>query len=88
MKDNIIRCPICKREYLAEEIYTSILGDPKTILRDSNGKIVYYDGDSLDLEEEYTCDNCNTTFRITGNITFKTQVYDEHNFKEDFKIKI
>jgi hypothetical protein len=34
--------------------------------------------------ECYTCDNCNTTFRVTAKLSFLTEVDKVENFDEDY----
>lgn len=67
-----IICPVCGREYLPEEIF--VPSKPSSIVRDNNGKIISYVGDSFSLEEQYCCDCCNTTFRVIGYTRFSTDV--------------
>ena len=45
-KPIIITCPNCGAEYLPAEVYIpdSFLGKPKTVDKDSSGKIIYFSG--------------------------------------------
>lgn len=79
-KSPIITCPYCGWEYLPGEIFipTYLVGQPvpKTILRDALGKILYneYQEDKeLDLEEKYTCDNCDRTFVVEAQVSYKSR---------------
>ena len=83
-----IKCPKCGWEYLPEEIYVSILGKPKNIVKDENGKILFFDGDSVDLHEEYICDNCGCTFTTDLKLIIDTKVYIDHDFSEDYSVPI
>lgn len=86
----LIKCPKCGWEYLPEEIYTKILGNAKNIVKDDNGHIQFFDGETMDLHEEYTCDNkaCNCTFNVDMRPTFNTKVYVAHDFSEDYTTTI
>jgi hypothetical protein len=85
-KFEIIRCPKCDYEYLPSEIFVpkNFLGVPKNVERDFSGRILDYCGSSPDLFESYTCDNCNTTFRVTAKIGFSTEIDVVENFDEDY----
>lgn len=74
MNNNIITCPHCGYEYLPEEIYNPnvFFGRPLDIIRDKKGKIEFFWGDSLDVEETFECFNCNHLFTIKALVEFKT----------------
>ena len=78
-KFETISCPHCNYEYLPSELYIpkSFFGKPYMIERDENGKIISYEGSSIDLFETYTCDKCNTTFNVDCGIFFKTEPVKE-----------
>lgn len=84
----IIKCPKCGWEYLPEDIYVSILGNPGNEVRDENGKIMFYDGDTMDLHEEFTCEHCNCTFSVDMKPTFDVKVNVNHDFSEDYSTPI
>ena len=71
-KFEIIQCPKCGREYLPAEIFVpqAFFGTPFDIVRDVYGKILDYDGTSVDTVETYTCDKCNTLFQVRAKMTF------------------
>ena len=71
-KFEIIQCPKCGREYLPAEIFVphAFFGNPFDIVRDVYGKILDYDGTSIDAAETYTCDKCNTLFQVRAKMTF------------------
>lgn len=71
-KFEIIQCPKCGREYLPAEIFvpSAFFGKPQDIVRDVYGRILDYDGTSIDAIETYTCDKCNTLFQIRAKMTF------------------
>ena len=80
-KFEIIECPKCGREYLPAEIFIpkAFFGTPKDIVRDIYGRILDYEGTSVDQVETYTCDKCNTLFQVRAKMTFlvdNTQVRD------------
>ena len=52
-KFETIACPVCKYEYLPAEIYIpqNYFGRPILIERDNDGKILSYEGTSIDLFE-------------------------------------
>lgn len=85
-KFEIIECPNCGYEYLPAEIFipNSYFGKPFAIDRDSEGKIIEFEGQSIDLYETYTCDKCNHMFRITSKIGFYTEDDKLQNFNEDY----
>lgn len=85
-----IKCPKCGWEHLPEEVYVKILGDAKNIVRNEEGKILFFEGNTMDLHEEYTCDNpkCNCTFTIDMRPTFVTKVNVQHDFSEDYSTTI
>lgn len=85
-KLEVIRCPKCDREYLPAEIYIPkhFIGKPQHISRDYQGKILDFIGDSMDLKETYTCDSCNTTFRVSAKVSFTTDIKDSIDFGSDY----
>ena len=83
-KINVIKCPHCGYEYLPAEIFypNRFFGNPTNIIRDNDGKILNFDGDSLDIYETYTCDKCNEPFKVATRVMFlatpdKTNFFDE-----------
>ena len=72
---NKIVCPCCGCEYTAQEIFLPnyLLGRAHNIVRDDNGKIEMYEGIEQDLEEEFTCDRCNNTFKVKASLSFETE---------------
>lgn len=75
MKKQIIHCPYCNAEYLPGEIFIPkhFLGQPTYVDRDYTGKIVEAEGLEQCLVEEYTCDKCNSTFRVKATINYLTE---------------
>ena len=84
----VIKCPKCGWEYLPEDIYIKILSNPKGEMRDENGRILFFEGETMDLHEEYTCDHCNCTFSVDMKPAFDTKVVVEHDFSEDYSTPI
>ena len=83
-----IDCPNCKAQYLAGEIYMpgDLIGQPREIVKDSFGKIVYadyLDADSMpNRTENFTCEYCNKPFIVEASvITYKSK---EAPQEEDF----
>ena len=89
-KFETIECPHCHYEYLPSEIYLPKLyfGKPLNIQRDTTGKILEYEGSSIDLFETYVCDKCNHTFRVAAKIGFSTEEDKLENFDEDYSTSI
>lgn len=83
---SVIRCPHCGREYLPEEIFLpgEFFGQPRNIVR-NNGKIIYFDGKSLNTSETYNCDECGKDFKVEAYITFNT---DADDMFDDFQTSI
>lgn len=69
---NIIKCPHCQAEYLPAEIFlpNSLLGRPRDIHKDLNGKIIEYLGTDMDLSESYRCDYCDRKFTVNAHVKF------------------
>lgn len=86
----IIKCPKCGYEYLPEEIYypDEFLGNGHNIIRDENGKIIYFEGNTMNPEEEFVCDRCECTFKVTANVSFESEVSVAHDFSEDYSVSI
>lgn len=85
-KFELIECPYCGYEYLPAEIYVckAFIGAPNYIQRDNTGKIVSYENTSMDTQETYICDKCNTTFKVTAKLVFTTEVDKLENFDEEY----
>ena len=85
-KLTVIVCPKCGREYLPAEIYIpkAFFGRPMDVSRDKTGKISYFDGSTLNLEETYICDNCYTPFKVHGRLSFTTEIDVDKDFDTDF----
>lgn len=86
----IIKCPHCGWEYLPGELLypDSVVGQPKNVIRDTLGKIIYEDYKpykSPESEEHYTCDNCNRQFVIEIETKYKAKVEEEAlDFSQQF----
>ena len=89
-KFEIIECPCCKYEYLPAEIFVprAYFGKPENIERDSNGKLLSYEGTSVDLFETYFCDNCNTEFRVVSKLQLTTELTFPGSFNEEYVTKL
>lgn len=85
-KFELIECPKCGAEYLPAEIFIPkfFVGKPAFIERDTCGKIVSYESSSMDVQETYTCDKCNSSFKVTAKLVFTTEVDKLENFDEEY----
>jgi hypothetical protein len=85
-KFELIACPKCGHQYLPAEIFTpnAFFGKPYGIERNYNGDIMEYEGQSIDLFDTYTCDNCDTLFRISTKLSFTTSLGEEDTFEEEY----
>ena len=74
--NNFITCPNCGFQYLPGEIYDPkhFLGQPKDIVRNNIGEVLGYEGIMMDLEETYTCENCNKEMKISAKVSFSIDV--------------
>ena len=65
-----------------------LTGEPKTVIRDALGKIIYleYDKDSEPMSsEKYFCDNCDKPFIVEPVITYKVKKEaEELDFTEKY----
>ena len=89
-KLNIIKCPHCGAEYLPEEIFypDSVFNKDIKITRDEQGKIVYSNGDSFCLTEEFECEHCGCLFSIESKTTFNTKAIEVKDFEEETVINL
>ena len=81
-----IKCPYCGYEYHPSEIFVprGVFGKPVSIERNEEGKIQDIICDSSDMNETYSCDNCNKTFSVTLDMSFDIQKTDTIDFDTDF----
>lgn len=87
-KFNVIKCPICGREYHPSEIFVpKYFFGTAVVRRDEKGKIIDIIGDDMDLSENYCCDNCNTTFNISSEISFSSDAIIQEDMS-DHRTKI
>lgn len=89
-KFELIECPHCGYEYLPAEIFIPnyYFGKPYNIERDDYGKIISYEGSSVDLFEKYICDRCNTEFRVISKLQLTTEDTIPERFNEDYVTKL
>lgn len=89
-KFEIIDCPHCKYEYLPAEIFVpkAFFGIPFDIQRDESGKLVSYEGSSVDLFETYICDHCSKEFRVVTKLQLTTEPTFLSTFEADYETKI
>ena len=85
---NIIKCPHCGAEYLPNEIYIpDEFFTDVSALKDDNYKILATSGDALNAVEEYCCDKCAKTFKVTAGVTFTTEEVKD-DFEDDYVVTI
>ena len=84
----VIKCPTCGYEYLPAEIYLpdEFLGKPKSIMKDTNGKILGFDGIKMNDTETYKCDNCDTLFEVVSTTNFVSKPLGQS--AEDYVTKL
>lgn len=89
-KFEIIECPNCGYEYLPAEIFIPkfYFGTPSNIERTTEGKLVSYEGSSIDLFERYKCDRCNVEFRVVSKLQLTTEKEFPGSFSEEYVTKI
>lgn len=85
----IIKCPNCGAEYLAAELFlrNDLLGNPKDIERDVEGKILFVDGEPENFVTTYTCDGCNKMFKVTANVEYNAELVS-HEYKTQKEEKL
>ena len=92
MKDNlpIITCPCCGQQYMPGEIFMpkAFFGNQKDIMKDSSGKIEFYLGDDMDLDEEFVCENCLSKLKIHANLTYNITLGDKDDFDDEYSTTI
>jgi len=88
MKPIFIKCPHCGGEYLPNEIFVPkiFFGNATNIVRElGTNEILEYDGENMNLKEQYICDFCDTPFLISTKLTFTTKEDVENDFSEEYK---
>ena len=85
-KFEIGECPHCGYEYLPAEIFVPkyYFGIPEEIERTPEGKLISYEGTSVDLFEKYQCDRCNKEFRIVSKLQLTTELVFPGSFDEEY----
>jgi len=81
-----IVCPICGQEYFPSEVFypDKVFGNAKEVVKDDSGKISFVIGEDMDLDEEYTCDNCGAKMKIHANINFEVTTNTDEQEEEEF----
>ena len=89
-KYNVIYCPNCGAEYLPAEIYlpNEFLGKPSHIEKNFEGKIIDFCDNTMNLCETYICDKCDTKFKISARVNFKTEAMPNESFNKDYVTEI
>lgn len=84
-----ISCPKCNCQYHPAEIFLPkvLLGTPVAIEKTDNGDIVYT-SDKGDNTEFYTCDKCNTQFKVIANIDFETELVSNIDMSDAYVSEI
>ena len=78
----MIKCPYCEAEYAPSEIFypSDFLPDVSDVVKDSDGRVVAYEGSLMNLSEEYECDRCGHVFKATAHVSFCSEKCDVHDF--------
>ena len=81
-----IKCPKCGIEYLPGEIFigNSFIGRPTDISRSFEGKILYFDGKTMDTDETFICEHCGAPLKIHADVTFKVSVDNKRDFSDEY----
>ena len=82
-----IKCPHCNYQYLPGEIFDPVhfLGQPKRVIRDSDGEILGNKGIDMDTQESFVCDHCDREFFVRAKINF---IVDTNEVKEENEIRV
>lgn len=85
-----IKCPKCGYEYLPAEIFfpKSLLGNPRDIIRDDDGSIEFFNGETMNLHEEFECENCQALFEVDATINFSCKYDKKIDFDEEYETTI
>lgn len=84
----IILCPACNAQYAPEEIFTSLLNHDQIIKKDlDTHELIDYDVNNC-CQEIYTCDFCDTTFKINARLQFTSFIDSNANFNELYSTKL
>lgn len=82
----VIKCPKCGYEYLPGELFVgnAFIGRPKDISRTFDGKILYFDGNTMDTDETFICERCNAPLKLHADVTFRVNVDTKRDFSDDY----
>lgn len=85
-KFEIIECPKCGTQYLPAEIFypKSLLGTPYAIFKGNDGRLIDYEGSSMELSETYICDKCGKNLKVTAKCHFIVEELKENVFEEEY----
>lgn len=85
-KFEVIECPKCGYQYLPAEIFypKSFFGSPYAIMKTSDGRLLDYEGTSMDISESYECDKCGCNLRISAKVHFVVEEVEEDVFDEEY----
>lgn len=85
MKDCIIECPRCGRQYHFQEIVMpkTVFKDLKSVLRNENGKIEDVVGDDSVMEDLYFCDKCDAPIKVKVKLSFEVSIEEKYDFTRD-----
>lgn len=86
-KLEVIKCPVCGKEYLPCEIYlpNSFFGRPKAIYKDGFGRVEGILGSDMDLRETFTCEDCNTPFSVNCKLQFNVVPLSKLSTTSEYK---
>ena len=86
----MIKCPKCGKEYLPCEVFLPdyFLGKANEIIRDEEEKIISYEGIQQDLNEDFICDRCGTSFKVEATISYNVSKNESSSFDEEYSTTI
>ena len=87
MQSKVINCPKCGRQYHPAEIFVPkyFFGSVENVIRNDNEEITDIIGSDMDTTETFTCDKCNTDFKIETKISFVTNIENNIDFDTDYE---
>lgn len=89
-KFEVIECPHCGTQYLPAEIFypKSFFGTPYAIMRSSDGRLIDYEGTSMDISETFECEKCGCNMHISSKVHFVVEEIKEDIFEEEYSSQI
>lgn len=88
IQNQYIKCPKCDAEYLPEEIFVSLLNNNYYIQKTDDTHEIIDSDYTGQVEDSYTCNYCNTTFKVQCKLSFTSFIDDRFNFNELYSTKL